>query len=124
MHRHALTDTQWKKVQAVLPKGFGRPPKAGDRNFIDAVIYRGKTGMPWRDLPERFGPWKTIHNRFLRWAKKGWWALIFKALQYETDEEGCIVDASNVRAHQDAAGGKGGSTQTLWVVHVADSPRR
>jgi transposase len=72
--------------------------------------------MPWRDLPERFGPWKSVYNRFSNWAKKGHWATIFKELQLEVDEAGSIVDGSVVRAHQDASGGKGGSNAMLWAV--------
>ena len=85
--------------------------------FINAVIYRAKTGIPWRDLPERFGPWKSVCNRFANWAKAGVWELMFAALSIELeedDEEGSIVDASVIRAHQDAAGGKGGSRKMLW----------
>ena len=110
MHRHALTEEQWRRLQAVLPKQKAGPPATlGDRLFIEAVLFRAKTGMPWRDLPERFGPWKSVYNRFNNWAKKGHWELIFKALQLEVDEVGSIVDGSVVRAHQDASGGKGGS---------------
>jgi transposase len=117
MHRHALTDDQWRRVQAVLPKQKAGPEATrGDRLFIDAVLYRAKTGMPWRDLPERFGPWKSVYNRFANWSKKGHWATIFKELQLEVDETGSIVDGSVVRAHQDASGGKGGSNPTLWAV--------
>ena len=117
MHRHALTDDQWRRVQAVLPKQKAGPEATrGDRVFIDAVVYRAKTGMPWRDLPERFGPWKSVYNRFANWAKKGHWATIFKELQLEVDETRSIVDGSVVRAHQDASGGKGGSNATLWAV--------
>lgn len=96
----------------------------GDRLFIDAVLYRLKTGIPWRDLPERFGPWKTVYNRFSLWSRRRHWEAIFKHLQVEFDEEGVLLDASIVRAHQDASGGKGGSSETLWVVHVVDSRRR
>lgn len=123
-HRHALTDAQWALVQLTLPKRRGPNAKIGDRAFLDAVLYRAKTGIPWRDLPERFGPWKTVYNRFTVWSHRGYWAAILKALQLEEDEDGVIIDASIVRAHQDAAGGKGGSSGTLWVVHVVDSPRK
>jgi transposase len=117
MHRHALTDEQWRRLQAVLPKQKAGPGATrGDRLFIDAVLYRAKTGLPWRDLPERFGPWKSVYNRFSNWAKAGKWALIFKELQLEVDEIGSIVDGSVIRAHQDASGGKGGSNSTLWAV--------
>jgi transposase len=116
MHRHALTDEQWRCLRAVLPKQKAGPEATrGDRLFVEAILFRAKTGMPWRDLPERFGPWKSVYNRFSNWAKKGHWAAVFRELQVEIDEAGSIVDGSVVRAHQDAAGGKGGSNATLWA---------
>jgi transposase len=125
MHRHALTDEQWAKVMAVLPpQERGPAATLGDRSFVDAVIYRARTGVPWRDLPERFGPWKSVYNRFRNWSRKGAWEQIFKALRVEVDEEGCIVDGTVIRAHQDAAGGKGGSKGTVWVVLEVESPQR
>ena len=117
MHRHALTEEQWRRLKAILPKQKAGPEATrGDRLFIEAVLYRAKTGLPWRDLPERFGPWKSVYNRFNNWAMKGHWAAIFKELQIEIDQEGSIVDGSVVRAHQDASGGKGGSEAMLWAV--------
>ncbi len=117
MHRHALTDEQWRRLQAVIPKQKAGPEAMrGDRLFVEAVLFRAKAGLPWRDLPDRFGPWKSVYNRFSNWAKKGHWAVIFKELQWEVDETGSIVDGSVVRAHQDASGGKGGSDATLWAV--------
>lgn len=115
MRRHALTEEQWRRLKKVLPEQKTGPDSTlGDRLFIEAVLFRAKTGMPWRDLPERFGPWKSVYNRFNNWAKKGHWAVIFKELQLEIDEVGSIVDGSVVRAHQDASGGKGGSSAMLW----------
>ena len=112
-----MSEEQWRLVEAVIPKQKAGPEATrGDRLFIDAVLFRAKTGMPWRDLPERFGPWKSVYNRFANWANKGRWELIFKALQLEVDEVGSIVDGSVVRAHQDASGGKGGSNPMLWAV--------
>ena len=90
---------------------------------MEAVLYRAKTGLPWRDLPERFGPWKTVYNRFANWSRKGHWERIFRLVQYEVDQEGCIVDGSIVRAHQDASGGKGGSCVTPSGVLVEVSLR-
>ena len=84
-----------------------------------------RTGVPWRDLPERFGPWKSVYNRFRNWSQRGVWELLFAALGVEVDDEDedSIVDASVVRAHQDAAGGKGGSRQMLWdALEVAFRP--
>lgn len=116
MRRHGLTDEQWHRLQKVLPEqGSGPTSTLGDRLFIEAVLFRAKTGMPWRDLPERFGPWKSVYNRFNNWAKRGHWETIFKELQFEVDEDGSIVDGSVVRAHQDASGGKGGSNEMLWA---------
>ena len=110
MPRHALTDSQWARLQPLLPADRPGPKsKLGDRCFVDAVLYRAKTGIPWRDLPERFGPWKTVYNRFNNWALRGVWEQLFVAVQQEDDPRGSIVDATIVRAHQDAAGGKGGS---------------
>lgn len=116
MHRHALSDAQWRRVQRVLPKRKSGPEAIlGDRLFVEAVLFRAKTGLPWRDLPERFGPWKSVYNRFNNWARKGHWATIFRELQLDVDETGSIVDGSVVRAHQDASGGKGGSNAMLWA---------
>jgi transposase len=109
--RHALTDEQWSRLRKHLPKKRTGPKSLiGDRLFVDAVLYRARTGVPWRDLPERFGPWKSIYNRFANWARAGRWQKIFRELQLEFDETGSIVDGSVVRAHQDASGGKGGSS--------------
>lgn len=117
MHRHALTDAQWKMIEPALPRQVAGPKsKLGDRLFIDAVLYRAKTGLPWRDLPERFGPWKTVYNRFNNWAGRGCWQEVFKAMQHEVDEVGSIVDGSVVKAHQDSSGGKGGSNAIIWAV--------
>lgn len=121
-HRHELTDVQWNTLVQALPKRRGPESIIGDRAFINANLYRAKTGCPWRDLPERYGPWKTVYNRFNRWSHGGSWAKVLKALQLEADDEGCIIDASVVRAHQDASGGKGGSKKMHWVVLEVASP--
>ena len=119
VRRHALTDEQWDKIEPLIDGSRPGPkPKIGDRAFIDAVLYRAKTGIPWRDLPDRFGPWKSVYNRFCNWARTGIWELLFAALAVELDdddEEGSIIDATIVRAHLDAAGGKGGSKEMLWA---------
>ena len=115
MHRHALTDEQWAQLQPLLPRrAQGRKATHGDRLFVEAVIYRAKTGIPWRDLPERFGSWKSNYNRFRNWAAKDVWAQVFRELRVDVDETASIVDGTVVRAHQDASGGKGGSNAMLW----------
>jgi transposase len=119
MHRHALSDEQWARLGPLLPRRTQGRQAKDDRLFVDAVLYRVKTGVPWRDLPERFGPWKSVYNRFANWAARDHWATIFRELQLEVDKTGSIVDGSVVRAHQDASGGKGGSNEMLWAALAA-----
>ena len=115
MHRHALTDAQWARLHPLLPRrAQGRKATLGDRLFVDAVVFRARTGIQWRDLPERFGRWKTVYNRFRNWAGKDVWMQVFRELQIDVDETASIVDGTTVRAHQDASGGKGGSSTMLW----------
>jgi transposase len=116
VHRHELTDAEWQRIEALLLPRSGPRSRRGDRDFINAVVWRVRTGVPWRDLPERFGAWKTVYNRFARWAKRGKWERIFKALAIEVDETGSLLDATIVRAHQDAAGGKGGVDAIISAV--------
>ncbi len=123
MHRHELTDAQWSRIEPLVHR-YGRKSKLGDRNFVNAVLYVLKTGTPWRDLPERYGNWKSVFNRFANWSKAGHFERIFKALQMRLDRTGSLVDATIARAHQDASGGKGGSASMTWVVHVVDSQPR
>lgn len=114
MQRHALSDEQWARLRPLLPiRSEGRKATRGDRLFVDAVIYRAKTGVPWRDLPERFGNWKSVYNRFRNWSEKDCWAQIFRELRIDIDDTASIADGSVVRAHQDASGGKGGSKAML-----------
>jgi transposase len=77
-----------------------------NRLFVEAVLYRFRTGCPWRDLPERFGHWKSVHQRFGRWAKSGVFDRIFKLLASDHDNEYMMIDATIVRAHQHSAGAR------------------
>ena len=124
MHRHELTDEQWAEISKLLPHSVGRHSSLGDRNFVNAVLWIAKTGAPWRDLPARFGPWKTIYNRFDRWSKRQVWLNVFHALALSDDEIGVLFDGSVVRAHQDAAGGKGGPRKMQSVAPAAASLRK
>lgn len=112
MVRTQLQDRQWLKIKAVLAseRGAGRPAK-DDRNFVEAVLWWRRTGVPWRDLPGEFGPWKTVFNRFDRWSKTGKWGRLFQALQTDRDDEWHSLDSTINRAHQHAAGAKGGPKQ-------------
>lgn len=88
-----------------LPQRTGPRSESGDRSFVDAVVWIARTGAPWRDLDTEFGHWKPIYNRFRRWALRDWWWEIFRGTTI-VEEVGSIMDASIVRAHQDAAGGR------------------
>jgi transposase len=106
MRRHALRDDQWERIKELLP---GRPGHVGvtaknNRLFVEAVLYRYRAGLPWRDLPERFGGWKKVHTRFGRWAKSGVWERVFQHLAGEADNEHAMLDSTIVRAHQHSAG--------------------
>jgi transposase len=116
VHRHELTDAQWKRVEPLIPVRPGPATKRGDREFVNAVLWRVTTGAPWRDIPERYGPWKTTYNRFARWAARGVWESLFKELQLEVDDVASLLDGTIVRAHQDASGGKGGADATVLAV--------
>jgi len=109
MVRTQLEDGQWVKIAAFLEseRGAGRPAK-DDRNFIEAILWWRRTGVPWRDLAGEFGPWKTAFNRFDRWSKQGKWGRLFAALRTDVDDEWHSIDSTINRAHQHAAGGKGG----------------
>jgi transposase len=104
--RHATTDEQWNLIEHLLPGRGGGPGRKADDNrlFVDAVLWIAKTGAPWRDLPERFGPWNSVFRRFSRWAKAGVWANLLDVLTGDPDLEMLIVDSTIVRAHAHAAG--------------------
>lgn len=111
MRRHELSDAEWLRIAPLLPAEDGRPGRPSElpnRTFMNAVFYIAKTGVQWRDLPERFGPWKTVHNRFSRWNKRGVFQKILDEFRKDADHESNMADGSYIRAHQDAAGGKGG----------------
>jgi transposase len=103
--RHAISDDNWERIKDLLPGKEGDPGVTAKDNrlFLDAVLWIAKTGAPWRDLPERFGPWNSVWKRFSRWAGKGRWRKIFEQLQ-DPDLEWLILDSTIIRAHQHAAG--------------------
>ena len=101
-----LTSAQWARVQPLLPsasKKGGRPGKPA-RPMVEAMIWVLRTGAPWRDLPSAYGPWQSVYTRFSRWSAAGVLAALFEALARERDSEGYLIDATIVRAHQDASG--------------------
>lgn len=111
--RQHLSDAQWAKVEAFLKGDYktGEPGR-DDRKFIEAVLWWRRTGVPWRDLPIEFGPWKTVFNRFDRWSKNGKWSRLFGTMQTDIDDEWHSLDSTANRAHQHASGAKGGLKRT------------
>ncbi|MEV5078891.1 IS5 family transposase [Streptomyces sp. NPDC056159] len=113
MGRRDLTNAQWARLEPLLPVGKrpGRPPVRTKRQLIDGIRWRTRTGAPWRDVPERYGPWQTVYGLFRRWQRDGTWHRIVGQLQARADAEGLItwdisVDSTIVRAHQHAAGAR------------------
>ncbi|WP_420715177.1 IS5 family transposase [Streptomyces sp. XY332] len=113
MARGDLTDAQWAVLEPLLPRGkkSGRPPIWTRRQLIDGVRWRTRTGTPWRDVPERYGPWGRVYDLFRRWQRDGTWQRLFTELQARADAKGLItwdlnVDSTVCRAHQHAAGAR------------------
>jgi transposase len=125
MRRHEISDDRWERIKDLLPGQAGDPgvTAKNNRTFVNAVLWIAKTGAPWRDLPERFGPWGSVWKRFDRWAKKGIWGRVFEALQ-DPDLEWMIFDSTVVRAHQHAAGKGGGEPMRPSAARGADSAPR
>ena len=114
MKRYELTDRQWRRLEPLLPPQRPRTgrPSHDHRTILDGILWVLRTGAPWRDLPERFGPVGTVSSRFYRWREAGLWQRVLSALQAEADARGEVdwdlhfVDATIVRAHQHAAGAR------------------
>jgi len=106
MRRYGLRDDQWERIKDLLPGRVGHVGVTArdNRLFVEAVLYRYRAGIPWRDLPERFGDPIKIHTRFSRWAKSGVWARVFAVLASDADNEYAMIDSTIVRAHQHSAG--------------------
>lgn len=108
MFRHQICDERWKRIQGLLPAQSGRPgrPSKDNRLMVNGMLWILKTGAPWRDLPERFGPWKSVFTRFSRWTKAGLWKKVFDEVSKDRDTESHMIDSTIVRAHQDASGAR------------------
>ena len=107
MRRYEISDENWERIAPLLPGKASDPGRTAEdnRRFINAVLWIARSGAAWRDLPERFGPWGTVYQRFNRWSQKGVWQKVFEAMQ-DPDLEWLMVDSTTVRAHQQAAGQK------------------
>jgi len=138
LRRYELTDEQWALIESLMPK-----PRPGGRwndhrTTLNGMMWILKSGSPWRDMPERYGSWKSVYHRFNRWSDDGTIDKILDRLRLRLDKDGFIdwdvwcVDGSNIRAHPAAAGASSVSKKTdqtsLWttplVVHVVDGDPR
>ena len=131
--RHELTEAEWARLAPLLPPqkpASGRPAE-DHRRILNGILWKLRTGAPWRDLPERYGSWSTVHSRFRRWRLAGVWDRVFAAVQQQADAAGRldwevhVVDSTIVRAHQHAAGAKGGTrpARRSGAARAASAPR-
>ena len=136
VRRYELTDAEWAVIEPLVPKpaSTGRPQRPA-REVLNGIFWILRSGSPWRDLPERYGPWQSTYHRFNAWRREGVFERILEALQIRLDADGHIdwdlwcVDGSSVRASKAAAGAgkKGGPKSpetTHWVARAADSGAR
>jgi transposase len=115
MARGDLTDEQWERLAPLLPpEHSGKPghPYVNHRRILNGILWIDRTGAPWRDLPERYGPFQTCFDRMVRWRRTGIWTKVLQALQADADQksnvewDGCAVDSSSIKAHPHAAGAR------------------
>ena len=117
--RYELSDLQWETIKNFLPgrkESVGRTA-ADNRLFVNGVLWVLRSGARWHDLPERYGKYKSVHKRFVRWAHSGVWERVFRALVRDKKNQYLMLDSTIVRAHQQAATGrKKGARTRLWGV--------
>ncbi len=106
--RRVLRNDQWDRIKDILPgkQGDRGRTAACNRTFVEAILWKVRTGSPWRDIPNEFGKWHAIYVRFSRWAEKGVWERVFRAISGDADFEYVMVDGSIVRVHQHGAAQK------------------
>lgn len=105
--RFDLSDEEWGLLEPLIPKAR-KSARADDRRVMNGIFYVLRTGMPWRDLPERYGPYTTIYNRFNRWSRRGIWKKIFDRQAERSRDSLHMIDSTIVKAHRAASGAKGG----------------
>ncbi len=121
--RFDLTDKEWALMEPLLPQGLRGARRLDDRKILNGIFYILRTGSPWRDVPERYGPYTTCYNRYNRWTKRGIFKGIFDKLARQSKDSLHMIDSTIVRAHRAAAGAKGGSWPKVLAAH-AEAARR
>lgn len=110
--RGELTDTAWTQIAPLLPANGRRGKQWQDhRRTLNGILWKLRTGAPWRDLPERYGRWQTCYDRFVRWRRNGTWDRLLAHVQTTSDAVGAVewevsIDSTSIRAHQHAAGAR------------------
>ena len=119
LKRYELTDEEWARLEPLLPpeRGHWGRPRSSNRQMLNGLFWVLRSGSCWRDMPERYGPWKSVYTRFYRWSRSGLLQEILDRIltQSNRHEDTLILDSTVVRAHQHAAGGKGGRKQKGWA---------
>jgi transposase len=125
MRRYELSDFEWCVIEPHLPNKVRGVARVDDRKVLNGILWRFRTGSPWADVPERYGPYTTCYNRFVRWRKAGVWDRLLAAVSKAFDGEIIMIDSSCVRVHQHAATAKKGApTMVAWDVPGAALPRK
>lgn len=122
MSRYNLTE--WRVIEPLLPNKPRGVPRVDDRRVLNGIFWVLRSGAPWRDLPDRYGPRTTCYNRFVRWQKAGVWDRMMDAITVAHDGDIQMIDSTSVRAHQQAAKAKRGIEITVSVDHAAGSRRK
>ena len=122
--RYDLTDFEWSVIEPLLPMDRRGPKPKNNRQIINGMFYVLRAGSPWRDLPERYGPYTTVYNRFNRWRKAGIWDRLMDAIVKAHDGKVQMIDSSIVRVHQHASGVKKRVEFVVWGEAEAASPRK
>jgi transposase len=118
-----LSDTEWARIEPLLPQGRRGARRVDDRRVISGIGHMLRSGARWRDCPPEYGPYTTVYNRFNRWSRQGIWLGIFEALTGESPVFGTVaIDATHIKAHRSAAGGKGGLSPKPSVTRAAGEP--
>ena len=107
--RYELTDFEWSIIEPLLPNKPRGVPRVDDRKVLNGIYWRLRSGSPWAEIPERYGPYTTCYNRFVRWRKLGVWDAIFDAITAAYDGDLQMVDSSSIRVHQHGANAKRGA---------------
>ena len=123
--RYELTDREWGIIEPLLPNKPRGVPRVDDRRVLNGILWRFRTGSPWAEIPERYGPPTTCYNRFVRWRKAGVWDRLLAAVSAGFNGELVMIDSTCVRVHQHGATGKKGDLPIMaWDVPGAASPAR